>query len=90
MVFNVTRSKVGRPPFKLIEEFAGIFPKNIYEDIETTPVGHANTDLFSTVAATALYGLGHHWNEAFPAFQAKTLCPGIFGGQRLFKSFGFD
>ena len=36
VVFNVTRSKVGRPPFKLIEEFAGIFPKNIYEDIETT------------------------------------------------------
>ena len=90
MVFDVTRPKVGRPSLKLIEEFAGVFSKDINQDIEATAVGHTNTHFFGTVAAAALYGLGHHWDEALPALQAKSLCPGVFRGKRLFESFGFD
>ena len=90
MVFDVTRPKVGRPSLELIEELAGVFSKDINQDIKATAVGHTNTHFFGTVAATALYGLGHHWDEALPTLQAKTLGPGVFRSQRLFESFGFD
>ena len=88
VIFNVTGTELDLfLAFELVEQIARVLAEGVDQDVQTSPVGHADHDFFGAVRARTLDQLIQHRDQAFAAFQTETLGAGVFGTQVFFQAF---
>ena len=89
MVFHVTGAGIRELlALELVKQFLRILAQGVYQHVQTATVCHAQHDFLGTVGAGTLDQFVQARNQAFAAFQAKTLDARITGAQIFFQAFG--
>ena len=81
VILDVTRLETGLrdPTLELVEESGGWLAEDIDEDIEPTPVGHADDDLLDPLAPGTLGQFVHQGNQGLATFQREALLADVAG-----------
>ncbi len=75
-------------PFKFREYFVIFFVENIGQDVESSPVGHSNNELFDA-EGRAFFNNGIEGRDnAFCSFGGETFLADVFGAEKLFENDG--
>src|SRR5690606_22804015 len=72
---------------EFVEQVARVFTEGIDQHVQAATVGHANDDFLETIRTRTLDDLIHHRDQAFTAFETKTLGTRVLGAQVFLQAF---